>query len=178
MCVCRERDGADGVYRARPLAALMSAVSASRYPAVVKFACLRFEELGLRHFSIALIPLRVKSTPNCWSSKMKAVYLSLFLLGGASAQCLDSGNDCCASFPSEPAQCSNGYYPSTQPTSFSNCPNYQCLPYSTLGVTTTTAVCTDTNSDCCASQKDGDWATCQTGYHATHQPQGYLGCEY
>ena len=55
-------------------------------------------------------------------------------------------------------------------------PLAQCLPYSNLGVTTSTAVCTDTGSDCCASQKDYEWATCQTGYHATHQPQGYSGC--
>lgn len=110
---------------------------------------------------------------------MKAVYLSLFLLGEASAQCMDIGSDCCANWPNEPAQCSDGYYPSTQPTSYDNCPNYQCLPYSNLGVNTLlTSVCTDSGSDCCANQQNYEWATCQTGYHATHQPQAYTGCEY
>ena len=42
--------------------------------------------------------------------------------------CLDNGNDCCANRNAgEPATCALGYAPSRQPTSYDNCPNYECV---------------------------------------------------
>eukprot|EP01051_Picozoa_sp_SAG22_P000215 SAG22_NODE_4_length_44774_cov_362.122149_36_plen_1531_part_00 len=46
----------------------------------------------------------------------------------SSDRCRDIGNDCCANeAEGEPAQCADGWVPSTQPQSFDGCPNYRCL---------------------------------------------------
>ena len=46
--------------------------------------------------------------------------------------CQDNGNDCCANEPGgEPESCADGYSPSAQPTSWDDCPNYECVPDAT-----------------------------------------------
>ena len=46
--------------------------------------------------------------------------------------CQDNGNDCCANENSgEPASCADGFSPSAQPTSYDDCPNYECVPDAT-----------------------------------------------
>eukprot|EP01045_Picozoa_sp_COSAG04_P007982 COSAG04_NODE_433_length_14482_cov_11.959466_6_plen_222_part_00 len=50
-------------------------------------------------------------------------------------QCRDEGNDCCANDnQGEPASCPPGFSPTAQPTSWDDCPNYECVPdFSWLG---------------------------------------------
>ena len=44
-------------------------------------------------------------------------------------RCRDQGNDCCANAAGgEPAECEPGFEPTTQPTSYEECPNYGCRP--------------------------------------------------
>ena len=49
--------------------------------------------------------------------------------GGDNTKCRDYGDDCCANQANgEWATCEAGYYPSHQPQSYDDCPNYTCLP--------------------------------------------------
>ena len=66
-----------------------------------------------------------------------------------STKCRDIGNDCCANQAGgEPAECADGWVPSTQPQTYDGCPNYTCLPPWGAG-TRRTDFC-DSDADCCA----------------------------
>ena len=114
-------------------------------------------------------------------------------------QCRDEGNDCCANDnQGEPASCSPGFSPSDQPTSYDDCPNYECVPdfsctagsvwvaeESTCPGTTegtiepSTAdidVCQDNGNDCCANEPGGEPASCADGYSPSAQPTSWDDC--
>ena len=65
--------------------------------------------------------------------------------------CGDSGADCCAAAPYEPATCPPGYSPSANPTDYSSCPNYGCTadtPSSTPPEPSQTDDCADLEDHC------------------------------